>query len=743
MASSHDSGAVRDLVAAVSRVCPEIEPAAIAEFLGRMDEAYLEGHGPDEIALHVRLASEVGSERAARVNVAAVGNGRYDVTVVALDYFGEFSMLCGLLAAHGLSIESGEVHTFCPATAPPSAPGERRRRPPPSTKIVDVFRVAPRPGKPAPDRARMEEELLAVLALVADGRADEARERLNRQLVESLESARGELARTVRPVEIEFDNAALPAWTVMRVRGQDAPAFLYALANALAMREIYVHAVRIESQGAEVRDEFEIAHRDGRKIEGEADQHTLRLAIALIKQFTHFLPSAPDPARALRSFDQLLDRLMAGGGEGEALPLLRAGQGLRELAQLLGSSEFLWEDFLRRHSEHLAPLLAEWKTRPLRDRASLEEDLGRRLQDAPSFEERKRRLNEIKDEEMLFVDMKHVLDEDVSLSAFENALTDLAEAVLSQALELSRARLVEAHGPPRLADGRVCPAAVMGLGKFGGGELGYASDLELLVVYQGAGTTEVSGIENGELFARLVQDLVETLEAREEGIFHIDLRLRPHGKKGPLASPLGLLREYYRSGGDAHPFERQALVKMRFVAGNPAFGREVEAFRDGYVWSGEPWDMAEALRLRVRQVTELVPSGRFNVKLSRGGLVDVEYAAQYLQIQHGREHAELRTPRTLHALDALAGLGIISGAEHETLGEGYVFWRRVADALRMVRGQASDLLLPDEGSDELRLLARRLGYAGRDWAEAAAALDADIDRNRLAVQSVFDRRFRV
>jgi len=130
------------------------------------------------------------------------------------------------------------------------------------------------------------------------------------------------------------------------------------------------------------------------------------------------------------------------------------------------------------------------------------------------------------------------------------------------------------------------------------------------------------------------------------------------------------------------------------------------------------------------------------VKLSRGGLVDVEYAAQYLQIQHGREHAELRTPRTLHALDALAGLRIISGDEHGTLGEGYVFWRRVADALRMVRGQASDLLLPDEGSDELRLLARRLGYAGRDWAEAAAALDADIDRNRLAVQSVFDRRFR-
>jgi glutamate-ammonia-ligase adenylyltransferase len=284
------------MLAAVAAVCPEIEPAAIAEFLGRMDEAYLERHGPHEIALHVRLASEVGAERAARVNVAAVGNGRYDVTVVALDYFGEFSMLCGLLAAHGLSIESGEVHTFCPATAPPSAPGERRRRPPPSTKIVDVFRVAPRLGKPAPDRARMEEELLAVLALVADGRADEARERLNRQLVESLESARGELARTVRPVEIEFDNAALPAWTVMRVRGQDAPAFLHALANALAMRESTCtrSASRARSRGqGRVRDRAPRRAQDRRR----GRPAHLRLAIALIKQFTHFLPSAPDPPR--------------------------------------------------------------------------------------------------------------------------------------------------------------------------------------------------------------------------------------------------------------------------------------------------------------------------------------------------------------------------------------------------------------------------------------------------------------
>jgi glutamate-ammonia-ligase adenylyltransferase len=300
---------------------------------------------------------------------------------------------------------------------------------------------------------------------------------------------------------------------------------------------------------------------------------------------------------------------------------------------------------------------------------------------------------------------------------------------------------VEAHGQPRRPGGAPCPHALFGLGKFGGRELGYASDLELLFAYGGDGHTARDGLENGVLFERLVQDLVEAVEAPQEGMFHLDLRLRPHGSKGPLASPLKLLREYYRAGGDAHPFERQALIKLRFVAGDPELGRQVEDLRDAFVWSGEPWDHAEALRLRERQVTELVPAGRFNVKLSRGGLVDVEYAVQYLQIQHGKDHPELRSPTTLVALRALLAQGLVDAREHDLLSAGYVFWRRVADALRMVRGQAGDLLLPDEGSQDLRLLARRLGYAGRDWAAAAGALDADIDRHRLAVRSFFDRRF--
>jgi len=168
----------------------------------------------------------------------------------------------------------------------------------------------------------------------------------------------------------------------------------------------------------------------------------------------------------------------------------------------------------------------------------------------------------------------------------------------------------------------------------------------------------------------------------------------------------------------------------------------VERLRDEFVWSGEPWDREDALRLRDRQVRELVPPGRFNVKLSRGGLAEVEYAVQYLQIQHGREHPQLRTRQTLAALGALRDLGNVSPAEHDALREAYLFWRRVADALRMVRGHARDLLLPTEGSEEFRFLARRLGYRAADWQEGARALAADVTRYRDRLASFFDRRFR-
>jgi [glutamine synthetase] adenylyltransferase / [glutamine synthetase]-adenylyl-L-tyrosine phosphorylase len=730
------------LVEDVCRADPDLDVRVVEDFLSRMDADYGSGQSVEDVALHVRMAATLDSATPAVVRVVPRPAGRFDVVVVAYDYFAEFSILCGLLSSHELAIEAGRVHTL--ATAAPSPRPSRRPRSArapisPSRKIVDVFRVVP--GDPArpPDAALLEQEVRPLLGLLADGRTDEARETLNRQLVGSLARSRMPFAGTVSPIEITFDNDASPAWTVMRVRGRDTPAFLYSVSNALAMRRIYVHGVRIESEGTEVKDEFRIARAAGGRLESEDERQTLRLAIALIKQFTHFLPWAPDPARALQHFDQFLDRVMAAGAGSEALRLLRGPDGFTPLARVLGSSDFLWDDFLRAHFEHLVPALQEWHSRPLQSGERIRSRLRARLKGAGDIEGQIRALNEFKDEEMFVADVKRLLDARVSLQDFSAALTELSEAVLDEAFRLAREPLVGEHGLPRLADGAPCPVALLGLGKFGGRELGYASDLELLVVYGGPGATDATGIDNGQLFERVVQALPRIIESREEGIFHVDLRLRPHGNKGPLATPLPSLQGYYRRGGDAHPFERQALIKLRRVGGDEELGRAVEAFRDAYVWSDEPWDLAAALHLRDRQVRELVETGRFNVKYSPGGLVEVEYATQYLQILNGRERPAVRTPSTREALDRLADAGILSTGDHSVLRDAYVFWRQVADALRMVRGNARDLLLPEDRSFELAFLARRLGYAGSD---CAAELSRDVVRHRDAVSRFFTSRFR-
>jgi glutamate-ammonia-ligase adenylyltransferase len=271
--------------------------------------------------------------------------------------------------------------------------------------------------------------------------------------------------------------------------------------------------------------------------------------------------------------------------------------------------------------------------------------------------------------------------------------------------------------------------------------MGYASDLELLFVYEGPGRTTKSGIESGTFYEKLVHELRDLLEARTEGIFHLDMRLRPHGKKGPLASPLALLAEYYSSGGGAVPFERQALLKLRPVAGDPGLGQRVMAVRDGFAWSGEPWDRENALHLRERQATELVPAGRINVKYSRGCMVDVEYTVQYLQLQHGGERPELRTPTTLVGLDRLGDAGLVSKEDAADLRSSYLFWRRLADAQRMVHGASRDLLLPEPGSEEMGFLARRIGYDAPRGEEAASALAVDVERHRERTLAIFNRLF--
>jgi glutamate-ammonia-ligase adenylyltransferase len=167
----------------------------------------------------------------------------------------------------------------------------------------------------------------------------------------------------------------------------------------------------------------------------------------------------------------------------------------------------------------------------------------------------------------------------------------------------------------------------------------------------------------------------------------------------------------------------------------------VEELRDAFSYSGAPWNWADAMQLRRRQMKELVKPAETNVKYSAGGIVDIEYAVQYLQLLNGADHPEIRLSNTLEALGALRRLQIIREADYASLRDAYLFLRKLIDGLRIVRGDATDLVLPDEKSEEFKSLARRLGYRHGDRTQCAGLLAADTRQWMRRVHDYFVMRF--
>jgi glutamate-ammonia-ligase adenylyltransferase len=689
----------------IESLCADVERHGLKDFFARMDEDYFDTFPPEEIAAHIRMSAQLDSRHRLRIAVTpAAAPNEFDIVIVGFDYLSEFSIFCGVMSAFGLDIRAGDIYSFSRHAS--------------ARKIVDVFHVGVKRGETfdEDEQREFEQELQTLANLLAAGSPDQARERLNRFVTERIESMNEELSGLLSPIEIDFDNKLSAEWTVMEARSDDAFAFLYAVSNALAMQDIYIHKVKIRSVARQARDLFFIANRWGRKIENPQEQETLRTAVAMIKQFTRFLPQAPDPGKAMRHFDQFLDKLADDESADRIMTFLSHEEGMNALAHLLGSSDFLWEEFLSVHFRELLPVLEDIKSVGHEEFLDLPGD-------GASFDEKKRALNQFKDTQLFLVEVKHLLDPQFGLLEFSEALTSLAESVVDAAAKICYEELGGRHGP----------YAICGLGKFGGREMGYASDLELLFVHDTPGSTP--------FFESFVRKVTDVIEARQKGIFQIDLRLRPYGEKGALSVPFEQLTKYYSPNGPAAPFERQSLIKLRWVAGDEGLGRRVESLRDEFTYSGLPWDWENALHLRKRQIRELVKAGDINVKYGRGGIIDIEYAVQYLQLLHGKDHRELRVPNTLQALDQLRRLNIIPEREYEVLRSAYLFLRKLIDAQRIVRGDASDLVLPEESSDEFKSLARRLGYPEQDRRKAATLLAEEIRTTMQDVSGYFQSRF--
>ncbi len=699
------------------------EDVEIRELLGKMDGDYLSHCEASEVAVHIEMSQNLRSKKPLHVCLSAEGSRDFKIGVIAYDYFYAFSIICGLISSFGLNIEGGSVQTL--------SIGRGRK------KIIDLFRVRVLGDScfDAKEQVCFKRVLADLMETLETGDFRGARTNVNQRLVSHIARMAGSVSDDglsfqglLFPIEIHFENNRSPQWTVLDIYGKDTPAFLYAFSNALAMRNIYIHKIKITHEGDKIHDRLYISKRHGKKIIKVSDQQALQVAAVLIKQFIHFLPLAPDPMMAMTHFDQFLDKILETEPSRPLIGFLQQQETLNLLARFFGTSNFLWEDFLRVRFDTLFPILERYKSQALlRGQTQMRQALQRRLRKVPAFLEKRKILNDYKDEEMFKIDLRHLHEPRGRLKVFSEALSDLAEVIVSATYRICKTHLKEKYGTPRLKNGRVIPFAIFGLGKLGGRELGYASDIELLFVYGDKGTTDgLEMIDAGFYFEKLSQEMTRFIDARQAGIFEVDTRLRPYGTSGSLATSFQQFKSYYAENGQAAPFERQALIKLRLIAGSRALGRLCEKTRDDFVYSGVPWDMNVALELRQQQMEELVPKGRVNVKYSQGGIVDIEYLTQYLQIKHGPQIKALRTGSTLKALRVLSKYQIFSDARGKALQKHYLFLRTLIDAMRMVRGNARDLLLPASDSEEFMFLARRMAYAKKNWRAGSMRLSEEI-----------------
>src|SRR5256886_10729119 len=327
--------------------------------------------------------------------------------------------------------------------------------------------------------------------------------------------------------------------------------------------------------------------------------------------------------------------------------------------------------------------------RIVRAREDMAAELAGRLAAAPDRESRLDTRRRFRHEEFLRVGV-HDIEGTLEPAEVGRQLTHLAETCLAAALAIARREVLARSGVPDAPESE--GLAVLGLGTLGGGELAYASDLDLIFVYDPGDPAWWSGrAVPHEFFTRIAERTISALATpTREGIaYRIDTRLRPSGNQGPLGSSLEAFAACHRSG--ARLWERQALIKARVVAGPPALGARLEAIVAEFVYGRGlgPAEVAEIAHMRARLERErgAADGPAVNIKTGRGGLVDVEFLVQMLELRHGHAHPAVRVRDTPGAIGALAAAGLLPPADARAPAEGHAFLRALESRRRLRHNQ--------------------------------------------------------
>ena len=334
------------------------------------------------------------------------------------------------------------------------------------------------------------------------------------------------------------------------------------------------------------------------------------------------------------------------------------------------------------------------------------------IQDEDEF---RQKLREFRHKYYLFLCWKDlILQSDVY--GILRELSSVADACLRVAEQWYRPKLEEKFGQPLTDNGESAHLVVIGLGKLGGQELNFSSDIDIMFCFSESGKTNgARSISNQEFFLQLAQRIIKALSDITAGgfVYRVDCRLRPFGKSGPLAVNFNHLEDYFHTHG--REWERYAFVKARVIVGSEQDREQFNNIISGFVYRryidfGVIDTLREMKDMIAQQVLKKGYAG--NIKLGVGGIREIEFIVQFFQLVHGGVNSRLQTRGLVEAYREVASSGYLNQADVTKLLQAYEFHRRVENRLQMRNDEQTHLLPANE--DKLQLLASSMGYASTD-----------------------------
>ena len=494
------------------------------------------------------------------------------------------------------------------------------------------------------------------------------------------------------------------------------------------------------SPSSETRRFEGIPFQDAAAAHLSLDRVTARLSPALSGALPALLAESPDPDSSLLLFERLVSE-----SSPETVRLLVTHQFLAHYAiAVFGHSRYLGETLVQ-NTDLLHTFLREKKL----DRSFSHEEFSEALARfrSRSFErDNSLLLARFRRREYVRIMLRDVL-RIAPLAETTAEISALSDVLIEEAFREAESAMEHRFGLPQHldADGRALttPFAVLSLGKLGGNELNYSSDIDLLYLYGDGAEPPTAPISNREYFVRLAQQVTEILSrpTAEGAVFRIDLRLRPQGNEGELAIGLSNALRYYAE--TAHDWERQALIKVRHSAGDIQLARAFIRRVQPQVYSEEINFAAiktalvarEKIDRKRRRQAAAERHESLDVKIDRGGIRDIEFLVQCLQRVYGGREPWLRSGGTLFSLQKLHDKRHISGHDFHELNSAYSFLRHLEHRLQLQRGQQTHRL--PRSPEESAILQRAM--AGLTPAHQLVDLTSAVKERMAAVSAIYQR----